>query len=384
MPKTVARDFARSAGLVLYILVIVLLLNGGKFYSLVKWDGIWFARILEQGYWYEPGQQSTIAFLPGFPLWAMAVKSVTGLSNWYAPVLASLLASMGAFVYFFKLLDRLALERPYRLAAWCWLLVQPAAFYFALPYTESLTCFAVAGFVYWTLRDADVDKSGLARWAPLWIVLHGALLGATRIVGLALLCFPLLYALCRETGWHKKKMASLLRPMALGIASSAGFLAFLVYSQLRFGRWDIYWVANWEGWHLSSEAGKLLTLAYWRDVFITGNLPEMVGRTLTVITLMIGLRMLGWAWRNRRVRADLLAWTLLCAGFFAETAIGSHGMHAMIRYLIPIYVILIPLWMRYRQDKGQAPHVTDLMIGGALAALQALFIVRYTQDLWVS
>ncbi len=382
---SLTRDMARSVGLVLYVLLIVLLINGGKFHSLVKWDGIWFAEIVENGFWYDPLKQSTIAFFPAFPLLAKFVRVVTDLSSWYAPVLASQLASVGFFTYYYLILRRLGLDRPYRLAAWGWLLVQPAAFYFALPYAESLTCFSLAGFVYWTLRDSDqAPRAGVAAWAPLWIVAHGVVLGSTRIVGLALLTFPLLLNLCRDTSWLRGRVAPLLRSFGLALLSTAGFFAFLLYGQLKFGRWDIYWVANWEGWHLSTEAGKLLTLAYWRDVFITGNLPEMTGRTLTVITLVIGARMLMWAWARRADRPDLLAWCLLCAGFFFETVIGSHGMHAMIRYLIPIYAILLPLWMRYRQDRGQAPQVADLLVGGVLAALQALFIVRYSTDLWVS
>src|SRR5687768_2469966 len=44
--------------------------------GLAHWDSTWYANVARDGYWYRPGEQSPVAFFPGYPL---AIRAVMGL-----------------------------------------------------------------------------------------------------------------------------------------------------------------------------------------------------------------------------------------------------------------------------------------------------------------
>ncbi len=158
----------------------------------------------------------------------------------------------------------------------------------------------------------------------------------------------------------------------------------------------MYWDANRIGWNVHLEFWKPFQWSFYRDVFFFGTLSEVLGRIITILTLVPSFTLAGWAWRTRARDPMRLAVALLNLGLFFETVIGSHGMHSMVRYLVPIHALVIPLgaaWMQERmaeRDAVGAPLVSFRLVAASLAtaafllAVQVLFAIRHSRNEWVS
>jgi hypothetical protein len=137
-----------------------------------RWDSAFYLDIVEMGYAYIPGQQSSVAFFPLYPLLVDALHGL-GLHPVFAGVVVSHAALFGALVFLYRLTlhefgDAAAAQRTvFYISAF------PTAFFFSAVYTESLfLLLAVATFYFARTRQ----------WG--WAVVAGALTGMTRIVGI--------------------------------------------------------------------------------------------------------------------------------------------------------------------------------------------------------
>jgi hypothetical protein len=77
------------------------------FGRLTAWDGRWYAQIAEEGYSYDPLQQSNVAFFPAYPALAAAVMRLSNFSAEVSLLLVSNVALLAAMVLF----DAYARER---------------------------------------------------------------------------------------------------------------------------------------------------------------------------------------------------------------------------------------------------------------------------------
>lgn len=382
--------FLRALGLASYQIALLLFVTGGRPRSLVWWDAAWYRDIAVGGYQValpitkHTAGASNIAFFPGFPLWSRAVIGATGMDPNLGVAVAAQLACVGMWAYFLLVLRELGVKGGAALLAVLAFLVQPGAFYFVVGYSESLFTFALLGYLYWAIR---AYRSARLSWGAFALAaLHGALLSSTRFVGVALCGFPVLLALARA--FRDRKAARLPSAIVLSALALCGFLGFLLFAQLRWGRWDLYWESNRIGWDTQLGSTKLLRLSYWTDVFFFGPLPEVFGRMLTIATLVLLAPSCARAWRERARDAVPLALAALCAGLAFETIVGSQGMYSMIRYLLPIQAIALLLAaMGWSRVEGPVPvrRLAALALGGGfLLALQILFTIRYGQNAWVS
>ncbi len=139
----------------------------------VRLDSGWYDSIVEHGYAYVPGQQSNIAFFPGYPLVVRAVSHLTGNTP-LAGVLTTIVCGALAFVAFGRWCrDRL--DPAETLTALLCLAFYPYAYYlFGVMYGDALfLLLALAAFLAFE-RDYLL-LAGVA----------GAAATATRFVGLA-------------------------------------------------------------------------------------------------------------------------------------------------------------------------------------------------------
>lgn len=196
---------------------------------LARWDSGWYAAVAEWGYFYHPGQNSTAAFFPLYPMLIKTVGRAAGVNYFYAGQIISWLAFLGFLQVFFKLL-RLDFSGS---AAWRVLfftLLYPWSFFLAAAYTESLFLLLVISSFYFARKN---------RW-PLAALL-GGLASLTRLAGIFLL--P---ALLWEYYSQNKKLTPAALWLGLIPAGLAGFMLFLklktgyflafLYSQSSFGR----------------------------------------------------------------------------------------------------------------------------------------------------
>lgn len=102
----------------------------------LRWDGVWYTRIATSGYAYTPGEQSPVAFFPGYPIVVRAASIVTR-NPAIAAVVVAAVAGWTAFV----LLRRWCLLRcpPAATAAVFVLALYPYAFYlYGAAYADAL------------------------------------------------------------------------------------------------------------------------------------------------------------------------------------------------------------------------------------------------------
>lgn len=66
--------------------------------ALSRWDGSWYVQIAREGYSYEQGVRSSVAFFPVFPLLTRAVAQLIGRVDDTTLVIAGIVVANGALV----------------------------------------------------------------------------------------------------------------------------------------------------------------------------------------------------------------------------------------------------------------------------------------------
>lgn len=143
-----------------------------------RWDGCWYFQICEIGYDYLPGEASTVAFFPAYPILAKAAAGLLGLSTIWGLVLISHVCLAAAFCTFASYVASRNPELGEGHVHRCLLAfgLLPTTFFFRMTYSESVL-----------LLFASLSMLAIIRRAPLWVIalLVGAATGS-RPVGVAL------------------------------------------------------------------------------------------------------------------------------------------------------------------------------------------------------
>ena len=125
-----------------------------------RWDAIWYAEIVEVGYVYQPGAQTTTGFLPLLPV-VMDVGRSVGLN----PYLVGLVVPNLAFVVGLPFFGRLSWRATGSArTAWvaCLILVSyPGSLFFSAPYQESLG-FALVSVALWAWMENRAELGACA------------------------------------------------------------------------------------------------------------------------------------------------------------------------------------------------------------------------------
>lgn len=200
----------------------------------VRWDSGWYAKIAEQGYSYAPGQQSSVAFFPSYPLAVRALTVVTGDVH-VSGVLLTLVCGLAGVLLFWNWLRSRLPDRAARLAL-ASLMAYPYAFFiYGAMYGDALFLLCVlAAF------------TAVERRRYLLAGLIGAVASAGRPVGLALvvgLSLRTVELLAQEaTGRHRPGARDLLAALGsvrirhLGVLTALlGLGGWIVYLWRRFG-----------------------------------------------------------------------------------------------------------------------------------------------------
>jgi hypothetical protein len=187
-----------------------------------NWDGVWYARIVREGYSYDPDAQSSIAFFPVFPLAGRALHQMLGVSPETALLLvahASLIGLFGVMLAYVR--DRYPTAGG-DVASWTALAIGlwPLSFFFRAAYTES-TFLLICALVLFGLRRG---------WNTLTVALLIGLATATRSVGVALIPVLWLHLWQSQTTWMQRIVsAAWLTPLACW-----GLLAFMAWQYFTF------------------------------------------------------------------------------------------------------------------------------------------------------
>ncbi len=333
-----------------------------------KWDSQWYVEIARDGYWYQPLQQSNVAFFPLYPLYMRLVARFVGDNLILSGFLVSNAALLFALVYLYRLTVLELGDRPSAQRAVFYAAFFPTAFFFNAVYTESL---------FFLLTIATMYHARRQQW--LAATIFGLLAAATRNLGV-LMWAMVMWEWLRHNGWRitQAYRLSAWRSLWSGLrrhwfelliiaAIPLGLLLYMAFLSTNFGR-PFAFVEVQAAWN-RENIGPIAVLA--RDI---GKLMEpQVARWYFTSMLNVGafffaLALVPFIWHKLGEGYAIYVLLLLLVPMTSST-------QSVIRYVLPIFPIYILLgwWGR----RSAIDHALLASFAALLGVLTSIFVNWY-------
>jgi hypothetical protein len=311
-----------------------------------NWDGVWYAKIARDGYSYDPGKQSSVAFFPAFPLLGWVVAHSTGISEEWALVLVANACLLCCFIWMAAYVHERYPDGNANLVAWTLLGLGlwPVSFFARMAYSESLFLLVVVLVLYGFQR----------KWPMLAIAFLVGLATACRPLGVALIPPFCLYLWQERSSWN---LFALRAPVAVLVACW-GIVAYMAYQQaafhdaLAFVKTQKLWDLNPHSTWVERLGASLILEPIWSKYISTS--PAWWARSEHVINslfsldfanpiyFLVTLGLVGYgAWhRQLNSREALLALGLLLIPYFLQghrafmVAQGRYALAALPAFLV--------------------------------------------------
>lgn len=328
-----------------------------------RWDSAFYIRIVDDGYQFIPGQQSSVAFFPLYPLLMSFVKPFVG-STLAAGVLVSNVCLLLALIFLYKITE-LEFDAPTAGRTVFYIAAFPTAFFFTAVYTESTFLLFTVSTMYFARRRM---------WT--WAALFGLLCASSRIVGVVIWGVVGLEWL-RSHGWtlttlHKpqtwRNLLVALRKDWLNLAIICliplGLLSYMLFLNQQFND-PIAFNTTQSAW------GRQLLgpwTVIWRALtgllggnFLTGDIWYHVLIDLTAFFAVLTMSFVIW----RRLGASYALYCIISILIPASSGSGSLSRYALV--IFPVFMILGD-WGR-RQWFDRAVIVTFSVLLGVLTTI---------------
>jgi hypothetical protein len=402
-----------------FILIVTLL----HWQNLCRWDGDWYAHIVDHGYVSElpPSVQikdkGNVAFFPLYPLLAAGVKKITGLTAESSLILTAQAFALGVWFYFLwvasffasegesqneKIPAHWSIENLHEDAEWgsknsfIWshlknrlylFALYPYSFFFMVSYSESVFIFCLLGFIFWVERWVRATGKKEQLFFYLLALAHGIALTSARLVGVFLIIYPVIRVFLAEfsqTHLSRRLVFRRLWPaIFLTLASSAGAALFFLYCQLKFGAWNLYFTTVKIGWNEYTDIHELLPplgliQMDWNHLLKSDN----IGRLLTIAVIIFQLFALAKQLRRKNYADGKLALLLVSMITLWGTMYGrsSYRFAGFGRYLLPVLALLFP-WVKLPKLQKNIFTYALLIV---LLAFQFFFIAMFARRGWVA
>lgn len=336
--------------------------------ALASWDGVWYGRIIENGYNYDRDRESNVAFFPGYPLAAGLLRTSTGLSVDWALLTTSHLCLLAIYVLIavYKQSRDIFAGAQVALALTVW----PMTLFFRMAYSESL-------FVLLEL----LVLLGIARRWPLWVVaIIGGAATAVRAVGVALL-LPLVWDCWRRSGSRGGFVA---RAAAYGPLACWGLLAYMAYLHIEFDdalafvKTQVHWAHRadlpfpdriwtlasleplWSVYVPSSEAywarfepvaNPLFSLQFWNPIYFVTCVGLVAfgayKRWLTTPEILLAAGLLAIPYLTHSYRAVCMAQGRYAASVFPAYIVMGRLAERMPPYVLAIVASLLAVKLAF-------------------------------------
>jgi hypothetical protein len=330
------------------------------YYRLNGWDGQWYYHIAANGYQCDGIPESNnphtcnIAFFPLVPMLGSAL-SLTGIDLVYALPLVSQLFYFSSILLLLFFIRSIGVMRPVHLVPVLLFMGYPGSLYYFTPYSESsLTFFIIALFTlsYWQLRQPTIGK-----WCLLAIA--GLMICLTKANGLMALGIPVLMAI--SYGWRERRFFTSvqLQLYAAGAVGSLGLVSFLVYSELRFDQWNIYFSYVKQGWGPGPGTGiqlnpvAILSKFRW-PAHLSGQVVNFL--FLFMLPVIAGLAFVAWKDQSKQRFVVLPALCMIVLFYYFYSSLGNSfgaGVTNLVRHLLPTMGIAAILLIAARPRKPE-------------------------------
>lgn len=349
--------------------------------AFANWDGKWYVRIARDGYSYDPGAMSSVAFYPAFPLAGRAVARATGLPHGLALTAVAHLSLWATLALLLDYTRRRFPGGPPDLPGYTALALAlcPLSFFCRVAYTESLFLFLTVLVMY-----------GLWRGWPVGLVAAAiGLATATRATGVALIPPLVLAVWQRHPGWGRRA-ATLGYAVPLscwGVAAYAAYLGHAFGDPLAFSQAQDHWRFRPTA-PPGEVAWAVATLGPIRSAYDPGSdgywarfdrslPPEFSLQFANPIYFAAAAALVGLGARRRWLTpgeavlaAGLLAVPYLTRSYYA--CMIAHARYAAAAF--PVYLVLGQLLVRL---PGPVAAAVLALSGLLMAAYAALFAGRF-------
>ena len=397
-----------AAGLVLTTVQLAIALGllapegtlSDRYHSLVQHDSFWFMNIVDRAYQtivppidHKVMEVSNVAFFPAYPVIAALFRYGLNIDSGAALLITAQLAAWGFWSYFFLFCRRWNISPALEICGAVLILAHPAAFFLVAGYSESLFLMALLGFMYWSTAKG--------RSAKILAAAHGIVMSATRIVGIVCAAFPVVRALF-QTGWRRLIHLRWWLPehrSAFGttIVAGCGTIGFFVYSQLRWGHWDIYMLTQAAGWGIIPDYLAVFKPSSYRwlvpalnDPTEASQLSMTLGAVLlagiAVCELLPPLR--------RRAGLPVRAGIYFCAAaiyYLSVSGVACVRMESMLRYEFCVHALIVLAFLNFLRQFRTPPMFVRAFGIAAVALLSAAglcvqgwYVWNFTRGNWVA
>jgi hypothetical protein len=307
-----------------------------------RWDSAFYIRIVEDGYWFVLGQQSSVAFFPLYPLLVSLFQPFMGTLG--AGVFVSNLCLFGSLVFLYRLTEiefdaGTAARTVFYIAAF------PTAFFFSAVYTEST-------FLFFTVATMYFARKQLWVWAGLF----GLLCASSRIVGVVIwgvvgLEWLKMHGWTFSTVYKREAWANLLRALRtdwLNLAAICmiplGLVSYMLFLNHQFGD-PVAFSTTQSAWG-REMVGPFVVI--YRDLtglvggnFFTGDIWWHVILDLTAYFAVLGIAIAIW----RRLGASYALYCIISIVIPSTSGTGSLSRYALV--IFPMFMML-GYWGRWQ------------------------------------
>jgi hypothetical protein len=371
-----------------------------RYSALVQHDSYWFVNIIDRGYQtivppidHKVMEVSNVAFFPAYPAIAALFRYGLDIDSNAALLITAQLAAWGFWSYFFLFCRRWNVPPAVQICGALLIAAHPAAFFLVAGYSESLFLMALLGFIYWSTAEG--------RSAKFWAAAHGIVMSATRIVGLVCAAFPVVRS-AFETGWRglfepREWLRKNSAAIGMTLVAACGAVGFFVYSQLRWGQWNIYMLTQAAGWGIVPDYLAVFKPGSYRWLVPALNNPteaSQISMTLGALLLVsIALCELLPTIR-RRAGLPMRIGIYFCAAaiyYVSVSGVACVDMESMLRYEFAVHALIVLAFLNFLRQFRTPPMFARsfgiaavALLSAAGLCVQGWYVWNFMRGNWVA
>jgi Gpi18-like mannosyltransferase len=314
-----------------------------------RWDSGWYLAIVQNGYFYVPGLQSSVAFFPLYPL-LVKIFSFSIADSRMTGIVISNIALFLAMICLLKLVRLDYEDENIALDSVVFALIFPTSFFLSVFYSESLFLFLSLACFYYARKHQWFLSSTAGYFAAL-----------TRTLGFSLF-IPILIEYLTPTIPSNTKLAKIKKDILWLLMIPAGLLTYIFYLYVQFKE-PLAFLKAESAW----SRGFSLNLSTLMSIFNYDAFYAAIFGGFTVASILVVVYLV-----YRRVRLSYVIYVVVQLFFVFTSGI----IESLPRYLC----VLFPLFL------GFGLMARNKLFGDSLKflsiSLLTLFVILFTNGYW--
>jgi hypothetical protein len=332
--------------------------NSVTMHALAHWDANWYADISENGYFYQPNVQSSVAFFPLFPLLIKGITFISG-NKWVSAELLSLSAGILAMFLFFQWAKKRFPEQAHW-ALFTFALYPFAIYFYGVVYSDGLFLSLVIG-----------SFLALEHRRYFLCALIGIAATACRPLAPALI----LGLLARSFEMRRSDKESLRAIDFVPALSGFGLLAYMSFLYFRFNDPLAFMhVQGAPGWDQAAGWHTWLKITWFEMLFPKCSVEVGLVKGGHALCTLLAIALVKPTFKKLG-----FGYGVFCAVAVAIPAISSKDFHSVGRYVMAAFPLFLTASILLSEHRGR-----HRVILGILAAFFVLCAVSFGAGYYIA